>query len=425
MSSLANRYGCRYVTIMGACIACIALILSTAAPNIETLMVTYGIIGGVGFGMIYLPAIVSVGYYFTTKRAFATGVAVCGSGLGTFLFAPLCQYLLTVTSWQNVLFILAFLVLSCSAFGSLMRPLDIHAEAVLDDEDDDVDYYDDEGDGEGGEGEKGGEKGLMRKPLLQRIAEEKRRRLLAHSNSSFLLMMQNGSIDVHDPSFNELKARLTMNMEPGVHSTLYLDQLFNQHQQHSSASSAHSPAPPSPSPTPTPSMYYPSSSVNQSIMTLEKHQLSPIMEKKVISYENLSEETLNQLTVTTVVEVDHHHQLRLQDVFNRLDEVEDETTTTTPKPTEDKEENDATADKEAESDKEGADGEKLVDESEDGKSSSGKKDDDFSSCSMMDDCESRFTSNDEEDEDRKNEMQGDRLTLKSEMIGSLDKSKSA
>lgn len=45
VSSLANKYGCRFVTILGAIIACIALVLSTAAPNIETLMVTYGIIG--------------------------------------------------------------------------------------------------------------------------------------------------------------------------------------------------------------------------------------------------------------------------------------------------------------------------------------------------------------------------------------------
>ena len=32
-----------------------------------------------------LPAIVSVSVYFEKKRAFATGIAVCGSGLGTFI----------------------------------------------------------------------------------------------------------------------------------------------------------------------------------------------------------------------------------------------------------------------------------------------------------------------------------------------------
>ena len=46
---------------------------------------------GLGFGLIYLPAIVSVSMYFEKKRAFATGIAVCGSGLGTFIMAPVTK----------------------------------------------------------------------------------------------------------------------------------------------------------------------------------------------------------------------------------------------------------------------------------------------------------------------------------------------
>lgn len=45
-----------------------------------------------GFGLMYLPAIVIVGFYFEQKRALATGLAVCGSGIGTFLFAPFGKY---------------------------------------------------------------------------------------------------------------------------------------------------------------------------------------------------------------------------------------------------------------------------------------------------------------------------------------------
>ena len=37
---------------------------------------------GIGFGMMYLPSIVVVGFYFDKKRALATGIAVCGSGIG-------------------------------------------------------------------------------------------------------------------------------------------------------------------------------------------------------------------------------------------------------------------------------------------------------------------------------------------------------
>lgn len=78
---------------------------------------------GFGFGMIYLPAVVAVGYYFETKRSLATGIAVCGSGFGTFAFAPLATYLLQVFDWKNSLLIFAGLILNCAVFGAMMRPL--------------------------------------------------------------------------------------------------------------------------------------------------------------------------------------------------------------------------------------------------------------------------------------------------------------
>lgn len=81
-------------------------------------------ITGVGFGLIYLPAIVSVGYYFSTKRAFATGIAVCGSGMGAFVFAPLTQFLLETYDWKGALLIIAGMALNCAVFGALMRPLE-------------------------------------------------------------------------------------------------------------------------------------------------------------------------------------------------------------------------------------------------------------------------------------------------------------
>ena len=65
--------------------------LSAAANSIIILYFTVGVLTGLGFGLIYLPAIVSVSIYFEKKRAFATGIAVCGSGLGTFIFAPLTK----------------------------------------------------------------------------------------------------------------------------------------------------------------------------------------------------------------------------------------------------------------------------------------------------------------------------------------------
>ena len=82
------------------------------------LMITYGVIGGIGFGLIYLPAIVSVGYYFEKRRAFATGIAVCGSGFGTFIFAPIANLLLEHFDWKGANLLLAGLILNCAVCNS-------------------------------------------------------------------------------------------------------------------------------------------------------------------------------------------------------------------------------------------------------------------------------------------------------------------
>ncbi|KAL3280633.1 hypothetical protein HHI36_003869, partial [Cryptolaemus montrouzieri] len=66
-SSLVNKYGCRPVTIAGSILASFCLIISTFAQNVTFLIFTIGIGAGIGFGLIYLPAIVSVTTYFEKK----------------------------------------------------------------------------------------------------------------------------------------------------------------------------------------------------------------------------------------------------------------------------------------------------------------------------------------------------------------------
>ncbi|RWS29010.1 Monocarboxylate transporter 14-like protein, partial [Leptotrombidium deliense] len=123
VGALTNKFGCRTITICGSVVAASGFFLAVFSPNVTVLLFTYGVMGGIGFGLIYLPAIVSVGYYFTEKRAFATGIAVCGSGVGAFLFAPFCQYLLETFHWQGSLLILSAIAFNAAVFGALMRPL--------------------------------------------------------------------------------------------------------------------------------------------------------------------------------------------------------------------------------------------------------------------------------------------------------------
>ncbi|KAJ4436472.1 hypothetical protein ANN_16503 [Periplaneta americana] len=122
-SSFVNKYGCRAVTIAGSILGAVCLILSVFAQNVLTLYFTIGLGTGFGFGLIYLPAIVSVTCYFEKYRSLATGIAVCGSGLGTFIFAPLTEHLVAEYGWRGAVLIIAALVLNCVILGALFRPV--------------------------------------------------------------------------------------------------------------------------------------------------------------------------------------------------------------------------------------------------------------------------------------------------------------
>ncbi|XP_067646422.1 monocarboxylate transporter 14 [Eurosta solidaginis] len=191
VSALANKFGCRAVCIAGSVLGCIAFVLSTFSTSVNMLMLTYGVIGGFGFGMIYLPAVVAVGYYFETKRSLATGIAVCGSGFGTFAFAPLATYLLQLYGWKSSLLIFAGLILNCAIFGAMMRPLTYPKKKKV-------------------------------KPLMQRMYEEKQLQLERGSiaGSHFIVQLPDGTM--------ERKLKMPLNADPGVHSSLNLELLAQQ-----------------------------------------------------------------------------------------------------------------------------------------------------------------------------------------------------
>ena len=95
-SYLTNKLGWRLTTLIGSVIGAAGLMLSAVAPNVYVLYMSAGVLIGLGLGIIYLPRLDCITQYFTKKRPFVTGLAICGSGIGTFIFAPL-------TDWQEQL----------------------------------------------------------------------------------------------------------------------------------------------------------------------------------------------------------------------------------------------------------------------------------------------------------------------------------
>lgn len=133
VSALANRFGFRPVTIAGGFFAAGSFAISSYATSVEMLFFTYGILGGIGFCMIYIPAVVIIGFYFEKWRALATGLAMCGSGVGTIIFAPLSNYLLEAFGWRQTMLWQGAIIVSCVIFGIAFRPIQPITLAVSED----------------------------------------------------------------------------------------------------------------------------------------------------------------------------------------------------------------------------------------------------------------------------------------------------
>uniref|UniRef100_A0A915DW67 Major facilitator superfamily (MFS) profile domain-containing protein n=1 Tax=Ditylenchus dipsaci TaxID=166011 RepID=A0A915DW67_9BILA len=127
---LLNKYEAKKVVIGGTILASTALCLSTFSPNIYVHYVLYGLLGGIGLGFIYLPAIVCVSQYFETKRALATGLAVAGSGFGISVMPLLCKYLLESFGWKITLYIFAIMLLICALCAFVFKPLPVPEEQI-------------------------------------------------------------------------------------------------------------------------------------------------------------------------------------------------------------------------------------------------------------------------------------------------------
>lgn len=122
-SALCNKWGCRPIGIIGSFIAAISVAVSIFSPSIFYMWLLFGFIGGIGMGLVYLPSIVMVGYYFEEKRAIATGIVTAGTGIGSITFGPLSNFLFKTYGWKMGLAILAAILLCCAVCCALMVPL--------------------------------------------------------------------------------------------------------------------------------------------------------------------------------------------------------------------------------------------------------------------------------------------------------------
>lgn len=121
MSALVDRYGCRNMTIIGGLISGLGFILSIFSNTVEVMYLTFGVIAGLGLGLCYVTAVVSIAFWFDKKRTLAVGLGACGTGIGTFVYAPMTAYFIKEYGWRGTCLLLAGTFFNMIVAGTVMR----------------------------------------------------------------------------------------------------------------------------------------------------------------------------------------------------------------------------------------------------------------------------------------------------------------
>ncbi|RWS29936.1 uncharacterized protein B4U80_06652 [Leptotrombidium deliense] len=128
-SALTDHFGCRKVTIISGIVSAFGFVIGYFSTSLEHLFIAFSI-SGIGLSLSYVTSIVIVAYYFEKRRSLATGLAVCGTGIGTFIFPPLTIFLLKEYTWRGTLLIMAGFFLNIVVFGAFMRDLDLEEDTT-------------------------------------------------------------------------------------------------------------------------------------------------------------------------------------------------------------------------------------------------------------------------------------------------------
>ena len=74
----------RSLLILGSFLSVFGLFMTSICGGYWQFLLSQGIVTGAGFGCLFLPGVTIVSQFFSTKKAFATGIASLGSSVGTY-----------------------------------------------------------------------------------------------------------------------------------------------------------------------------------------------------------------------------------------------------------------------------------------------------------------------------------------------------
>ena len=98
---MLDRKGLRFTLLFGMVTVCVSCIIVSIAQNTWILLIGFGVIGGVGFGIVATHVVAAaVARVYPKNVGLASGIATSGSTAGQLLIVPLIAILLGYFSWR-------------------------------------------------------------------------------------------------------------------------------------------------------------------------------------------------------------------------------------------------------------------------------------------------------------------------------------
>ena len=83
---LIDRFGPRVLLSIGTLLTGFSWLLAAQATNLPMLYLTYGLLGGIGTGIVYIGVVGHMVQWFPDRRGLATGAVAAGYGMGALIF---------------------------------------------------------------------------------------------------------------------------------------------------------------------------------------------------------------------------------------------------------------------------------------------------------------------------------------------------
>jgi OFA family oxalate/formate antiporter-like MFS transporter len=121
---LIDKFGTRTLLAVGALLTGLSWVLAAKATSVMALYLSYGLLGGIGTGIIYVGVVGHMVQWFPDKRGFATGMVAAGYGFGAILTTFPISAMLKTSGYQHAFLQwgLIFGVVGIAAALGLKRP---------------------------------------------------------------------------------------------------------------------------------------------------------------------------------------------------------------------------------------------------------------------------------------------------------------